>query len=405
MIFWLVAAGFGAELTFIRIMVSLRAFCVFCLLNALVIASLFFLVLDPERIWQLTAVTLLFFVSSSYLVDRENLPQSQGRSAMRDSHVIARVDGYAVTGDELFRPLAHRIYDMESEIYELKRKHLDEIVRSILIQKEAERKGLTVERLVDALLSEQDEVTDEEIESYRRRPDEWKGSQEALKSRVRTFLRKRKARERIQAYADSLKGDYAVEVFLEEPSLPFTNLSTENSPVWGETGAPVKIVEFSDYMCPACREGHEVAHAVRETYGAKVQWIYKDFPLDIHDGARELAEAARCAGEQGKFWEYQALLFASDVKPGIERLRKYAKQLELDAERFENCLESGRFRPEVEENISTGLSAGVSSTPTYFINGKLKTGAPTVEEFREIIDAELKGEGKYSRSRGELPVF
>ncbi len=115
------------------------------------------------------------------------------------------------------------------------------------------------------------------------------------------------------------------------------------------------------------------------------------------------AEAARCANEQGKFQEYQDLLFSADGDLTRERLVSFAGQLGLKADAFNQCLESRRYRSEVEKNMEEGARAGVSMTPTYIINGKMFPGGPPLDEFkrlvsRELIKVEIKGQEGRNKS-------
>ncbi len=83
----------------------------------------------------------------------------------------------------------------------------------------------------------------------------------------------------------------------------------------GPADALVVVVEFSDYLCPGCRKGYEITKTIRDKYRDRIRWVFKDFPLDRHEGADKMAEAAHCANDQGKFWQYQDLLFSSENTP------------------------------------------------------------------------------------------
>ncbi|NLJ27071.1 MAG: DsbA family protein [Deltaproteobacteria bacterium] len=157
----------------------------------------------------------------------------------------------------------------------------------------------------------------------------------------------------------------------------------------GPADAPVTIVEFSDYECPVCRKTHVLTKEIKEMYKGKIRWVFKDFPLRQHQWASLAAEAARCAGEQGKFWEYQDRLYSSDKELTVEQLSFIAKDLGMKPEPFAACLSNGKYRNEVEKDRQEGKVNGVSTTPTYVINGKFVPGAPTLEQFKEMIEAEL----------------
>ena len=169
-------------------------------------------------------------------------------------------------------------------------------------------------------------------------------------------------------------------------------VSVDDDPVLGAKDAPVTIIEFSDYQCPYCRVWHEqVFGELMATYGAKVRFVYRDFPLDeIHPEARPAAIAATCAGEQGKYWEYHNLLFTSDVGLGAEARAAFAQRLGLDLERFATCVASGATNDEVDGDLQDAFELGVRGTPTFFINGRPLVGAQPLEAFASIIDDELK---------------
>jgi len=118
--------------------------------------------------------------------------------------------------------------------------------------------------------------------------------------------------------------------------------------------------------------------------------VHKDLPLDaIHPQARQAAEAARCAGEQGKFWEYHDKLYANSPKAGVEELKSYAKEVGLNSASFDQCYGSGKFRAAVQKDLNDGAQLGLTGTPTFFINGREISGAQPVEAFAAIIDEEL----------------
>jgi len=121
-----------------------------------------------------------------------------------------------------------------------------------------------------------------------------------------------------------------------------------------------------------------------------VRLIYKDFPLPMHALAMPAHEAARCAGDQGRYWAYHDILF--DRQPRFERdaLVGYAVDLNLDRERFERCLDGHTYRAAVEADFAEGRELGVRSTPTFLINGKPLVGAHPIENFREAIDDALR---------------
>jgi protein-disulfide isomerase len=120
-------------------------------------------------------------------------------------------------------------------------------------------------------------------------------------------------------------------------------------------------------------------------YPGKVRLVFKDLPLPFHDGAIPAAEAARCAGEHGRFWEYHDLLFLAQPAFSKADLLGYAARLGLPADSFASCLESGRYREAVKADAAEARAAGVRGTPTFFVNGRRLVGAQPFEAFRTVI--------------------
>ncbi len=172
------------------------------------------------------------------------------------------------------------------------------------------------------------------------------------------------------------------------------NVSQDDDPAIGPEDARVVIIEFSDYQCPYCRKfALETLDRILEEYKGQVRFVYRDFPIEnIHPYALKAAEAANCAGEQGRYFEYHDLLFEKQPEwsqRGEEAFVEYAEQLGLDVGSFRACLASGRYEQEVRKDLQDGIEAGVTGTPTFFINGIPLSGAQPFEAFKAIIDAEL----------------
>ena len=126
-------------------------------------------------------------------------------------------------------------------------------------------------------------------------------------------------------------------------------------------------------------------------YGDKVKFVWKDFPLtSIHPQAVKASEAAHCAGDEGKYWEYHDVLFANQRALQLDQLKKYAADLKLNSAAFDRCLDSGKYAGKVQAGLQEATQLGLSSTPSIFINGRLLMGAQPFEAFQAIIDEELE---------------
>ncbi|WP_456475539.1 DsbA family protein [Candidatus Pyrohabitans sp.] len=184
---------------------------------------------------------------------------------------------------------------------------------------------------------------------------------------------------------------------IKEPGPQRVAVSEDDDPAIGPGNAPIVIIEFSDYQCPFCRKFRmETLDRLLNAYEGRVRFVYRDFPLEnIHAFALKAAEAANCAGEQGKYFEYHDLLFEkqSDWSArGEAAFFEYAQQLSLNVDSFKACLASGKYEEEVRKDLQDGINAGVTGTPAFFINGIPLKGAQSFEAFKAIIDAELAGQ-------------
>jgi len=175
------------------------------------------------------------------------------------------------------------------------------------------------------------------------------------------------------------------------PIINMEELAQEDK-IEGDPNAPITIVEFSDFECPFCSRFYsQTLIQLRTEYidTGKVKLIYRDFPLSFHPEAQPAAEAAECANEQGKFKEYHDMIFENQSQIGDATYKRWAAELGLDTEQFNSCVDEGKYRAEVQADFAAGQAAGVSGTPTFFINGQKIVGAQPFSVFQQIIDAEL----------------
>jgi len=172
------------------------------------------------------------------------------------------------------------------------------------------------------------------------------------------------------------------------------DVPVDDDPFIGPEDAPITIIEFSDYQCPYCKKWHdEVLDRMLANYPGQIRFVYRDFPLiSLHPGAAPAAEAADCAGEQGSYWPFYQALFSMKYDLTTEAYQQYAAELGLDMQAFAECLADRRYEPEVMGDYNYAVNLGISSTPTFFINGIPIVGAQPYEVFKQLIDKELAGE-------------
>ncbi len=169
---------------------------------------------------------------------------------------------------------------------------------------------------------------------------------------------------------------------------------TADDHVYGDPNATVTIIEYSDFQCPYCSRFHPTMEQVMEEYAGKVKWVYRHFPLSFHPEAEPAAEAAECAGAQGKFWEYAAKLFENQSSLGDDLYAQLAKDLGLNTTSFDACLKSDKYLEHISSDQQGGAKAGVSGTPGSFVidadgNAKAIKGALPFSTVSSILDSIL----------------
>lgn len=347
--FRLVMVGAGVEVTLVWLMLTRTIACVFCMFNAVVMAVLLVLFLRRRYIWECISLGLIGCLATSVLLNRENSVVSAAEPEISGSTEIVQVNVRTITLSDLEGGIAGRLYSMRKEIYRLKLAQLEKLIMEALPG--WQQTGPLAEN-------------------------------EELKTEARRIL------------VEALQNQPQINQYLDKPTLPYTRISIGNSPATGPPDAPVTVIEFSDYLCPACRRAHPMSKEIKQIYQGKIRWVFKDFPLNHHQGADTLAEAARCADEQGKFWEFQDLLFDAPRHPDNAMLEQFAQSLQLNLTQFKGCLETGKFAQDVRHDKEDAYKAGVSATPTFIINGRLHPGSPSLERFRSMIDEAITKGGE-----------
>ena len=164
--------------------------------------------------------------------------------------------------------------------------------------------------------------------------------------------------------------------------------------VRGPATAAVTLVEYGDYECPYCGSAYPIVQALRRRLGARLRFVFRNFPLaEVHPHARHAAEAAEAAAEQDKFWEMHDALFENQSALEDDQLVATARRLRLDAARVAEALEAGTFAKRVRDDFRGGVKSGVNGTPTFFINGWRYDGSWADERaFHAALEQAAKGE-------------
>jgi len=276
--------------------------------------------------------------------------------------------------------------------YEGRRSALEAIVADMLIAEAAGVRGMTPEAFEqEEVAARLEPVTEADVAAfYQENIGQMQGrSLEVMGPAIRQYLGDQRAQlARLALVGDLRRDGPDVRILFDVPRFEVAIADTD--PSLGPESAPVTLVEFSDLQCPFCRAVVPTLKRLREAYGDRVRIVWKDFPLtQIHPQAFRAGEAAHCAGEQGRFWQFHDRLFANQERLQPDDLREHAVALGLDTAAFDACFDTSKYAERVRDGVAQGTRLGVSSTPTVYVNGRLISGAQPYELFAAVIDEEL----------------
>jgi len=320
------------------------------------------------------------------------LAQSWSCRSSNQSEKIAEVGGVTITRAELDRNGGKPLSNLRQQLYNMERQKLDEFIGATLLTREANSKGVSVTTLLEQEVNgKAAPVSEAEIEAfYNQNKSRIPVALDKVHDQIRDYLREQKVEALKNDFFKSLRAKAKVTSYLKAPPVLRAEVSITGAAVRGSEKAKVTIVKFEDYQCPYCKTVQPTFKELLKRYDGKLRVVHKDLPLDaIHPQARPAAEAARCAGEQGKFWDYHDKLYANGSKFNAEELKSAAKEVGLDADGFEKCFASGKFKGAVQKDLLEGAQLGLNGTPAFFINGRELIGAQPLEAFVAIIDEEL----------------
>jgi protein-disulfide isomerase len=280
---------------------------------------------------------------------------------------------------------------VRSEEYNLKRQILEETIARLLLEREAKARGVSVGDLVRVEIeAKAAPVTEAEKKAafevaMERSPDQ---PGPAVLRQVETSLRQRRVNERRQEFLAGLREKAGVRVLLEVPRVEVE--AGDGAATRGPAQAPVTIVAFSEFQCAYCARVAPTLKQLQAHYGDKLRVVFRHLPLPMHREAPKAAEAASCAQEQGKFWEMHDRLFENQRGLYPPDLKRYAVELGLNTEQFNQCLDTGKYAGRWKEDSSEASRYGITGTPAFFINGRMLIGAAPYEHFARVIDEELE---------------
>ena len=310
----------------------------------------------------------------------------------RMSAKIAEVDDRAILASDLQKYAGRELSLHRENLYKLEKQKLEEYISAFLLTQEAKKRGVSVETVLDQEVNSKIlPVGDDEIDVfYKSNRGRIAVDLDKVREQIRSYLHNQKIEAQKALFFKSLRSKAKVVTYLKPPPVFRAELSLAGEPFKGSEKAPVTIVKFEDFQCPFCIQVQPTFNELVSRYDGKVRLVHRDFPLEsLHSQARQAAEAARCAYEQGKFWEYHDKLYANSPKASADDLKNYAKEVGLNVDSFDRCLVSGKYKAVVQQDLKEGTQLGLSGTPTFFINGREISGNQPLTAFEAMIDEEL----------------
>lgn len=334
------------------------------------------------------SLVVLFFACNKEAVSKANYIFKPAPS----NDVVASVGGEKITEKEFLKGIEADLYEAELKVYEIKFARLQSMLLEKFMSKDPNKKNLSNDEYLAKYIAKEIKISDKDIQKFiadRQIPKEQINPE--ITGKIKEYLEMEQKKVSVDKWLAEQVNKAQVEVYIQKPKRPVFDVNIADAPAKGSADAKVTIVEYSDFQCPFCSKATKTIAEVEKKYGSKVRVVFKNFPLPFHNQARLAAEAGACAYsmDQKAFWKMHDAMFADQTKLGREDLLATAKKIGLKEEEFKSCLDAHKFASKVDADLKEGQDLAIKSTPTFFINGKLLSGAQPVEAFSEVIDEEL----------------
>jgi protein-disulfide isomerase len=302
-----------------------------------------------------------------------------------NEQVIAEVGSQKLTLGDLQQQQGGKLLQARYQYYMNQRKALDQLIDDKLLEIEAKNRHLSADQLLSTVVyKDLKDPTEDQLQVYYEGMEATE-SYESVRDKVLEHIRELRREKARAAYVKQLRNNAQVQVLLAPP---LADVNVKDAYTHGDKNSPVTLVEFADYECPYCQKITPELQKLEKEYGDRLAVVYKDFPLPMHHTSQKAAEAARCAGEQGKFWEYHDVLFYSKQLQ-VAELKAHARVLKLDGDRFDKCLDDGAETAPVKKDLEEAHQLGLTGTPSFFVNGHFFSGAADYTVLKEMVELQL----------------
>lgn len=306
--------------------------------------------------------------------------------------VLASVNGQPLRIETITERMKAYVYKMDRRVYDTRIQVLDRRINDMLIIAEAKKRNIGPEVIIRTEITDKlKPPTDAEVTKfYEENKSRINGDLASTRNALADYLQQQQQQQLETDLATRLRAGAKVQILLQEPEAPVFNVPVGRGYSRGDINSAVKIVEFTDFQCSACGAMYPVLEETLKSYGTRVYFEIRNFPLtSLHANAFIAAEAAAAANAQSKVWPYIDFLFKNQSALDPDSLKKYATQVGLDRKRFDADFETGKFDPDIRRDIEEGETYGIEGTPTIYINGRVLTTL-SADGLREAIEQAFK---------------
>ena len=308
----------------------------------------------------------------------------------KENSTIVKFKGGSISQSDIDEEVGAKMNELKKAMYDARVQAAQNAAMRKVIEIETRSKGKTLEVLQSEYMQrvfKPVSATTAEVE-YNQRKGQLPYSKMSLPEFM-AFMDNQRKNQLRSGFYQGLMRSYNIEVVLPEPELQRVDINIKDEPAMGD--GRLVIVEFSDYECSFCKRMQPVIRQLQSEYQGRIKWVFKDFPLSFHRNAMQAHISANCAGKQGKYFQYQSLLWnkAPDLKP--KTLMAHAKEVGLDMNAFNSCTadQDGTLKSEINADIEYGSSVGVNGTPALYINGRKVGGFRPYSDVKSIVESEL----------------
>ncbi len=304
----------------------------------------------------------------------------------KDKDVVAVINNVPITQTDLEQHQAAKLLKARDQYFVAERDALNQLIDDNLLEAQARKEGASVDELLERHVESQvKDPTEDQLQVY------YEGLQTETpyadaRPKIVDTIHKLRAEKARAEYLKSLRSAANVQFMLMPPT---ADVALGDAPARGPRDASVTIIEFADYECPYCQKIHPELKQLEQEFHGQVVFAFKDYPLSMHKHAEKAAEAARCAGRQGKFWEYHDALFEGKNGLDVSVLKVDARTVGLDGAAFDACIDSGAEAAGVKQDIEEGSHLGLTGTPTIFVNKHLFSGTTSYAVLRDMVVEQL----------------